>query len=39
MGIKETQFATAEDIKWNSTAELRKIPKEAIHQIFQQWQD
>jgi hypothetical protein len=27
MGLKETHFATMEDIKRNATAELRKIPK------------
>ncbi|PNF37846.1 hypothetical protein B7P43_G08372 [Cryptotermes secundus] len=28
-----------EDIKSNATAELLKIPKEAFHRCFQQWQD
>jgi hypothetical protein len=32
-------FAPTEDIKWNSTAELQKIPKEAFCRCFQQWQD
>jgi len=27
-----------EDIKLNAMAELRKIPKEAFRQCFQQWQ-
>jgi len=39
MGLKGTRFATMEDIKSNATAELRKIPKEAFHRCFQQWQD
>ncbi|PNF15540.1 hypothetical protein B7P43_G16477 [Cryptotermes secundus] len=39
MGIKGTCFATREDIKLNATAELRKIPKEAFHRCFQQWQN
>jgi hypothetical protein len=30
MGLKGTRFATMEDIKSNATAELRKIPKEAV---------
>jgi hypothetical protein len=30
---------TMEDIKSNATTELRKIPKEAFHWCFQQWQD
>ena len=29
MGLKETRFATMEDIKSNATAELRKIPKKS----------
>jgi len=36
-GIKGTRFATTEDIESNSTAELRKIPKEAFRRCFQQW--
>jgi hypothetical protein len=39
MGHKGTRFATMEDIKSNATAKLRKIPKEAFHRCFQQWQD
>jgi histone-lysine N-methyltransferase SETMAR len=39
MGLKGTRFATMEDIKSNAMAELRKIPKEAFHHCFQQWQD
>jgi len=39
MGLKRTRFATMEDIKWNATAELRKIPKEAFRRCFQQRQD
>ena len=39
MGLKETRFATMEDIKSNATPELRKIPKEAFRRCFQQWQD
>jgi hypothetical protein len=30
MGLKDTRFATMEDIKWNATTELQKIPKEAF---------
>jgi histone-lysine N-methyltransferase SETMAR len=36
MGLKGTCFATMEDIKWNATAKLWKIPKEAFHRCFQQ---
>jgi len=39
MALKGTHFATMEDIKWNATAELQKIPKEAFRRCFQQWQD
>jgi len=39
MGHKGTRFATMEDIKWNATAKLQKIPKEAFRRCFQQWQD
>jgi hypothetical protein len=39
MGLKGARFATIEDIKSNATAKLRKIPKEAFRQCFQQWQD
>jgi transposase len=39
MGLKEAHFASAEDIKWSATAELRKIPKEAFRRCFQQRQD
>ena len=39
MGLKGTCFANMEDIKWNATAELQKIPKEAFCRCFQQWQD
>jgi len=39
MGLKGTRFAIMEDIKSNATAELRRIPKEAFHRCFQQWQD
>jgi hypothetical protein len=38
MGLKETRFATVEDIEWNAKAELRKIPKEDFRWCFQQWQ-
>jgi transposase len=34
--LKETRFATMQDIKSNATAELRKIPKEAFRRCFQQ---
>jgi hypothetical protein len=37
MGLKGTRFATMEDIKLNTTAELWKIPKEAFCHYFQQW--
>ena len=37
IGIKGTRFATTGDIESNSTAELRKIPKEAFRRCFQQW--
>jgi hypothetical protein len=39
MGLKGARFATMKDIEWNATAELKKIPKEAFHRCFQQWQD
>jgi transposase len=39
MGLKAMCFATMEDIKWNATAELWKIPKEAFHLCFQLRQD
>jgi hypothetical protein len=39
MGLKGTRFATMEDIEWNATAELQKIPTEAFRRSFQQWQD
>jgi hypothetical protein len=39
MGLKETHFANTEDIKSNVMAELWKIPKEAFHRCFQQWQN
>jgi hypothetical protein len=39
MGLKGTRFATMGDIKWNATAERRKIPTEAFRRGFQQWQD
>jgi hypothetical protein len=39
MGLKRIRLATMEDIKSNTAAELRKIPKEAFRQCFQQWQD
>jgi len=39
MALKGTHFATMEDIKWNATVELQKIPKEAFRRFFQQWQD
>jgi hypothetical protein len=39
MGLKGTRFATMEGIKWNATAELLRIPKEAFRRSFQQWQD
>jgi len=39
MGLKGTRFATMENIKWNATTELQKIPKEAFRRCFQQWQD
>jgi hypothetical protein len=39
MDLKGTRFTIMEDIKSNATAELRKIPKDAFRQCFQQWQD
>jgi hypothetical protein len=36
MGLKGTCFATVEDIEWNATTELQKIPKEAFRRSFQQ---
>jgi len=39
MSLKGTCFTTMEDIKWNATAKLWKIPKEAFRRCFQQWQD
>jgi hypothetical protein len=36
MGLKGTHFATMEYIKCNAMAKLRKIPKEAFRQCFQQ---
>jgi len=39
MGLKGTRFATMEDIKSNATAKLGRIPKEAFHRCFQQWQE
>jgi hypothetical protein len=39
MGHKCPRFATMEDIKWNATAEVQKIPKEDFRRCFQQWQD
>jgi len=39
MGLKGMCFATVEDIKSNATAELWRVPKEAFHRCFQQWQD
>jgi hypothetical protein len=39
MGLKGTRFATMEDIKSNTIAELWKIPKEAFCRCFQQWQN
>jgi hypothetical protein len=39
MGLKGTRFATMDDIKLNATAKPWKIPKEALRQCFQQWQD
>jgi hypothetical protein len=39
MGVKGTRFATMEDIEWNATGELQKIPKEAFRRCFQQRQD
>jgi hypothetical protein len=33
------EFATMEDIKSNTVAELQKILKEAFCRCFQQWQD
>jgi hypothetical protein len=38
MGLKGTRFTTTEDIKLNTTAELRKLPKEAFRRCSQQWQ-
>jgi hypothetical protein len=37
--LKETYLVTVEDIKWDVTAELRKIPTEAFSRYSQQWQD
>jgi len=39
MGLKGTRFTTMKDIKSNAMAELWRIPKEAFHWCFQQWQD
>jgi hypothetical protein len=39
MGLKGTRFTTMEDMKSNTTAEIRKIPQETFRQCFQQWQD
>ena len=39
MDLKGTRFVTMEDMKWNATAELQKIPKEAFRRCFLQWQD
>jgi len=39
MGLKGAHFATMEDIKWNATTDLQKIPKEAYRRCFQQRQD
>jgi len=39
MGLKQTRFTTMQDIKLNVMAELWRIPKEAFHRCFQQWQD
>jgi len=39
MGLKGTRLATMEDIKLNAMAKLWRIPKEAFHRCFQQWQD
>jgi hypothetical protein len=36
MGLKETYFATMENMKSNMTAELWKIPKRAFRWCFQQ---
>jgi hypothetical protein len=35
MDLRGTYIATMEDIKWNATAELREIPKEAFRRFFQ----
>jgi hypothetical protein len=35
IGLKGTRFATMVDMKSNATAELRKIPKEALSRCFQ----
>jgi len=35
MGLRGARFATMEDIEWNATAELEKIPKEAFRRCFQ----
>jgi hypothetical protein len=37
--LKGTHFTTTEDIKSNTMVKLQKVPKEAFHQFFQQWQD
>jgi hypothetical protein len=39
MSLKGKCFATMEDIKFNATVELRKIPKENFCRCFQQWRD
>jgi hypothetical protein len=36
---EELRFATMEDIKLHVTAELWKIPKEALCRCFPQWPD
>jgi hypothetical protein len=39
IGLKGPRFATMEDVEWNATGELQKIPKKAFRRCFQQWQD
>jgi hypothetical protein len=38
IGLRLTHFTTIEGIKSNAIAKLQKIPKEAFHECFQQWQ-
>jgi hypothetical protein len=39
MGLKGTGFVTMEDIKWNPTVDLRKVPKETFRHFSKKLQD